>query len=113
MKTPFTGFEKLVLLALVGGAWGALCCTFPDAILTAIETLGTIFFYAIFALIGLGPILAGLSAMCSSTPPTRSPALRKPPPPPSPPSEPDTITPFLLGLCVGWWIGRGPGDGEC
>jgi hypothetical protein len=50
----------------------------------------------------LGPVLAGLAAVFSSKPP---------PTPPAPIRQPDTLTPLLIGLALGWWLGGGPGDG--
>ncbi len=32
---------------------------------------------------------------------------------PAPNRQRDTLTPLLLGLALGWWLGGGPGDGDC
>lgn len=58
----------------------------------------------------VGPVLAGLDAVFSSQPPLlRSPPSAAPPPPIR---QPDTLTPLIIGLALGWWLGGGPGDSD-
>lgn len=104
MKKPVSPvFKVLQLLALFAG-WLWLCWAFPDAITRAIESLGNLLVLLVATALVVCPILAFLAAVFTSSPP---------PAPPPPVRQRDTLTPLLLGLALGWWLGGGPGDGDC
>lgn len=88
---------------LAGWLW--LCFAFPDAVTGVFESLGVIFVVLLTATFALGLFLAFIASLFSTPPP--------PAQPPAPPvRQPDTLTPLLIGLALGWWLGRGPGDGD-
>jgi hypothetical protein len=66
-----------------------------------------LFAVVVIAAYGLGQILAACS---SKPPPSGLPPAARPPAPPV--RQPDALIPLLLGLALGWWLGRGPGDGQ-
>lgn len=104
-RTPDNRLPLIISILLVMGfLW--LCFAFPKLVTTAFETLGTILLVLVITAPIVGPLLAGLVGVFSSRPlPPRA-----TPPPPSPTRQPDTLTPLLLGVALGWWLGSGPGD---
>lgn len=106
MKKSFINVS-LFLTFLVGWLW--LCCSFPEAVTGMFESLGVIFVGLLIAAFALGPFLTFIASLFSTPPPPAHPPA---PPPVTPPvRKRDTLTPLLLGLALGWWLGGGPGDG--
>ncbi len=98
------------LTFLAGWLW--LCYAFPEELTWFFETLGTVLIGGLVAAYALGLAFVFIASLFPSQPPA-PPSLpaRIEPPPPAPVRQPDTLTPLLLGLALGWWLGGGPGEG--
>ncbi|MBA4138358.1 MAG: hypothetical protein C0518_13690 [Opitutus sp.] len=106
-----TTFPELCLAIGIGGV-ALWLCWHPQAFTWLVMLLvGALLFapYLVFllALFGRPPPSPVISPDHIHTPPD---ATAPVPPKAAPP--PDTVTPFLLGLIIGHWFGRGPHDGD-
>lgn len=113
MKAFFLGLFKVVFFLSIL-LW--LCATFTDELTAFFEFLPVLFFGLLLAAAILVPILSFLACLLSSQPPAsiRSPNPAPPTPlasPPLPVRQRDTLTPFLLGLALGWWLDSDPWEG--
>lgn len=104
MKTLHAvGTKVLLILAfLVGWLW--LCFAFPEEITGFFESLGTFLLILLIALFVLGQVLVFIADMFPSKPPPTPTAAN------APARQRKTLTPLIIGLALGWWLGGGPGD---
>ena len=89
--TLISRIAVVITLALLIGATILLCFR-PE-----------IFFVIFIMALAFGLVIGALVSIASDSPPPRQ--------TPPPTRQPDTLTPLIVGLALGWWLGGGPGDG--
>ncbi len=104
--------KALLFLAFLAG-WLWLCFSYPEEVTGVFESLGVILLVLLIAAFALTLVFAFIASLFSAPPPPAASVSRQADPPPPPVRQRDTLTPLLIGLALGWWLGGGPGDGDC